>query len=551
VAHDLVGGRQLRLWADELVPGKPPFRVDGGALFVSYFASAEMSAFLALDWSLPHHVLDLYVELRRLKNGIGHAGSLIDAARSFGFTLTTAEEKTSFRERILAGPPFTDEEKAAILRYCEADVILARELLRRLLPEITAEPKGFGQALLRGRYMQAVARMERTGVPVDIGLYTAIRSHWGPLKQRLIAEVDERYGVFLGETFKLDRFQALVDRLRLAWPRTPTGRLSVDEATFRTMARRYPELQELHELRFTLGKLRDFELPVGPDARNRCLLSPFGTKTARNAPSSTRFVFGPATWLRSLIRPGPDKALAYLDWSAEEIAIAAVLSGDKQLLKIVQEGDPYLGFARLAGLAPTDATKDTHGSVRELCKMLFLGVGYGMQEVTLASHLNCGIPEARQLLRLYREIFPRLTAWTEEQGDRAMIYGSISTAFGWRLRVNGTTKPTTLRNFPAQATGAEILRLACCLATERGIAVAAPVHDALLIESDAALLNDTVKATKAAMDEASSTVLGGLAVKVDVKVVRHPQRYSDKRGEALFARVYRLLEEVTGRAPAS
>ena len=62
VAHDLVGDRQLRLWADELVPGKPPFRVDSGALFVAYFASAEISAFLALGWPLPRHVLDLYVD---------------------------------------------------------------------------------------------------------------------------------------------------------------------------------------------------------------------------------------------------------------------------------------------------------------------------------------------------------------------------------------------------------------------------------------------------------------------------------------------------------
>ena len=255
--------------------------------------------------------------------------------------------------------------------------------------------------------------------------------------------------------------------------------------------------------------------------------------------------------MRGLIRPGPGKALAYLDWSAEEIAIAAVLSSDPQLLKVVREGDPYLGFARLAGLAPEDATKDTHPAVRELCKMLFLGVGYGMGEATLASHLNRGIPEARRLLQLYREAFPRFTAWTEDQCDRAMISGSISTVFGWRLQVNGTTKPTTLRNFPAQATGSEILRLACCLATERGIAVAAPIHDALLVESDAALLDDTVKATKAAMDEASRTVLGGLPVKVDVKVVQYPERYSDKRGEALFACVYRLLEEITGRAIAS
>ena len=52
--------------------------------------------------------------------------------------------------------------------HCESDVILTRELLRPLLPKIIDESKGFGQALLRGRYMQAVARMERIGVPIDV-----------------------------------------------------------------------------------------------------------------------------------------------------------------------------------------------------------------------------------------------------------------------------------------------------------------------------------------------------------------------------------------------
>jgi DNA polymerase I len=164
-----------------------------------------------------------------------------------------------------------------------------------------------------------------------------------------------------------------------------------------------------------------------------------------------------------------------------------------------------------------------------------------------AGHLNCAIPEARHLLRLYRETFPRLTAWTEAQCDQAVLSGSVSTLFGWRLLVSGAVKPTTLRNFPIQSAGAELLRLACSFATERGVAVAAPVHDALLIESDVADLDATVATTKAAMDEASRAVLDGLAVKVDVKVFRHPHRYSDKRGEALFARVYRLLGEITGR----
>ena len=34
-----------------------------------------------------------------------------------------------------------------------------------------------------------------------------------------------------------------------------------------------------------------------------------------------------------------------------------------------------------------------------------------------------------------------------------------------------------------QANGAEMLRIACCLGTERGVRICAPVHDAILIEA--------------------------------------------------------------------
>ena len=36
---------------------------------------------------------------------------------------------------------------------------------------------------------------------------------------------------------------------------------------------------------------------------------------------------------------------------------------------------------------------------------------------------------------------------------------------------------------PAQAHGAEMLRLACCLVTERGIQLCCPIHDAVLVEA--------------------------------------------------------------------
>ena len=92
------------------------------------------------------------------------------------------------------------------------------------------------------------------------------------------------------------------------------------------MSKRHPVVQPLHELRKTLGELKLNKLAVGPDGRNRTMLSPFAAKTGRNQPSTTKFVFGPAKWVRGLIKPSEGMALAYCDWSSQEIAIAAALS---------------------------------------------------------------------------------------------------------------------------------------------------------------------------------------------------------------------------------
>jgi hypothetical protein len=93
-----------------------------------------------------------------------------------------------------------------------------------------------------------------------------------------------------------------------------------------------------------LGEMRLTGLGIGPDGCNRCLLSVFQTVTGRNAPSNTQFIFGrragcavslgrslASRWRMSIGRP-------------QEIAIAAALSGDDQLLAAYQTGDIYIAF---------------------------------------------------------------------------------------------------------------------------------------------------------------------------------------------------------------
>jgi hypothetical protein len=58
-------------------------------------------------------------------------------------------------------------------------------------------------------------------------------------------------------------------------------------------------------------------------------------------------------------------------------------------------------------------------------------------------------------------------------------------------------------NFPIQGGCADLMRIAVCLATENGIPVYAPVHDAFLICSPVERIGADVAAMKEAMAEAS------------------------------------------------
>ena len=107
-------------------------------------------------------------------------------------------------------------------------------------------------------------------------------------------------------TFSARRFAECLFREGIPWPRLDSGGLALDDDTFRQMARTWPAVAPLRELRHSLGEMRLFsDLAVGTDGRNRCLLSPFQSITGRNQPSNARFIFGPSCWLRSLIQPEP------------------------------------------------------------------------------------------------------------------------------------------------------------------------------------------------------------------------------------------------------
>jgi hypothetical protein len=545
VARELRSGREWRLWQDDLAAMEtPPFRIDERALFVSYAAPAEFSVFHALGWPAPARVLDLFVEFRALTNGLStpSGAGLLGALVYHGLPAMDAAEKKSMRDLAIRGGPFTTDEQKALLDYCAADVYPIEGLLVRMLPRIDLP-----RALLRGRYAWAVAAMEHRGSPIDVPMFMHLRDRWSEIRAALVGEVDKRYGVFRGTSFSNDKFAAWLIANNIPWPSLDSGQLELKDKVFRSMARAYPAVAELRELRSSLGMMRLFDdLAIGPDNRNRTAIMPFRARTGRNQPSNARFIFGPARWLRSLIKPEPGMAVAYVDYSQQEFGIAAALSGDEAMADAYRSGDPYLAFGKQAGAIPPEGTKATHSGQRALFKACVLAVQYGMGAVSLACRIGQPTDMSKQLLRLHRETYPRFWQWSQAAVDRALLLGRLETVFGWPIHVGASADPMkgpnarSLANFPCQANGAEMLRLACCMLVEAGVGLCAPIHDAVLIETSAASIDAEVGRAREIMAEASRIVLGGFEIGTDATIVRYPDRYVDEAGEAFWNTVTRL-----------
>lgn len=538
VARDLQSGRIIRQWIDVENPGPCPYGTGADDLFLAYYASAEIICILALGWQVPARIIDLCAEFKNLTSGLTlpHGRGQLGALMYFGLESIGAEEKRDMQQLAAGGGPLDAEQRAALLKYCESDV----DGLARLWPAMR-DRIDVPRALIRGRYMAALAAVERNGIPLDAPALAAIREAWPTIRPQLIESVDRDFGVFEGGTFSMAKFEAYLAARGISWPRTTTGRLELRDKTFKARAELHPELQPLRQLRDTLGALSLFDLDVGDDGRNRTILGAFGSKTGRNQPSNTRFIFGPASWVRHLIRPEPGMALAYIDFAQQEFAAAAALSGDPAMLEAYRAADPYLAFARMAGAVPADATKASHPVERERFKVCALAVQYGMGAESLAASLNLPTAYGRDLLGQHRRTFPRFWKWVADVAATAAARRRLVAAFGWQLNVTAETRPTTLQNWPCQAAGAEMLRLAIIAAVERGIRVCAPVHDALLIEAPAAEIEAAAAETSALMTHASRIVLGGEPVRTDVKIIRWPERYAEPRGAVLWQEICRLV----------
>jgi hypothetical protein len=125
--------------------------------------------------------------------------------------------------------------------------------------------------------------------------------------------------------------------------------------------------------------------------------------------------------------------------------------------------------------------------------------------------------------------------------DHAGLDLEVSTPFGWVMQCPPGINPRTVRNFPIQSTGSEILHVACMLAERRNLQIVAPVHDAIMVQAS---IKDAEKASATldrVMRDAAALVLRGYELPTDKQPILPGERYFDDRGKAMWDTVSKLL----------
>ena len=574
VARNVMGGQELRFWADELEAGVP-FDVDHD-LFVAFAADAEWSCFLRLGWRLPAHVIDLRYEYLALRNAVlrgreDRRASLQDALRYYG--LPQVADKAGMRDRAMrdcSSSAYAVEERVALLDYCAEDVRALEQLLPLMLPGFRLD-----EAVWRGRFSCAVAVIERNGVPLNAELVRWISDNCERIRRRAITDLDH-WGFYRCHKAMLEARRQVVRRphecseacelgfdtgaftgwlegLGIELERyRKTGNPVLNRKALEEYKTMYADVAPAISLRNALSDLHANQLAPGPDGRNRVWLAPFGSITGRCQPSNSRYVFGLSRFYRNLILAPPGRAVIYLDFAQQEFLIAAVLSRDDEMFKAYMCGDAYVGIGEAWGLITSTMPESEVAAARKLIKAATLGIQYQMGASKLARYIKRPRWQAAQYLLLHRDVFWKFWRWSDDFVNSAQLNGDAISGANWDL-IGHHEKEPTLRNFPIQTTGGEILRQACCLIVEADIKLCAPVHDALLVECGADEVAETTAHVKQLMIEATRTVLndgrvlqvGDLRgdIRVDAKSYIHPAHFDEGRDAAVWELITKLRQE--------
>ena len=327
------------------------------------------------------------------------------------------DHKDFIRDIIIEGR-MLEENKDKILEYNESDIAHLPKLINAILTEYKELLDGEvselpGEMLVRGNYGARTALMESLGYPIDRESTSNFARSVPAILWEVQNEINGLFpGVFpfrkrsdRGFSWNQNATREWISGLSFAskWDKTETKKHSLSLDAFQRFFKYrhdFPkdclgaQLVRYLILRrnlngFTSGKTKNsFWDYVGTDNRVRPYFGIYGAQSARSQPKATGFLFLKSAWMRALCSPVKGRAICGIDYKSQEFLLAALMSGDANMIKAYRSGDPYLYLAKLAKAVPMDAVKKDYPKERNIFKTVTLALQYGMGANALAIELT-------------------------------------------------------------------------------------------------------------------------------------------------------------------
>lgn len=350
-----------------------------------------------------------------------------------------------------------------ISNYAAIDTAVTWELYAKFRPIVAKNPKlewVYQNVMMPG--ILFLMDMEEVGIPMDADRLRGAEAYLNMEIEKAKEEIysfeavrnfEKDSGVIFNPASVMQLRKVLFDYAGL----TPTGRLTKSGA-ISTDAEVLTELSEEHPLPAALLKMRKLSkirssyivkiLPeLDMDQRIRTnfnltfttsgRLSSSGKFNAQQIPRDDPIIKG-------CIRAPKGYKIVSQDLTTAEMYYAAVLSGDKELMKVFSSGGDF--HSTIAKMVfnlpcPVEDVKKLYGSMRQSAKAISFGILYGSgpakvsESVTKATGEHYPIEQAREDISAYFTRFSKLKRWLNERKQFIETNGYTYSFFGRKRRL--------------------------------------------------------------------------------------------------------------------
>ena len=420
-----------------------------------------------------------------------------------GKWLTDVSETTP-RER--SGWAQADPACQTMVRYAASDV-LDTAALAAALPAVTAAVLGRERAIQR-----ACARVTLRGLRIDRDRVRHLTIQHTAARNSA-AELVRVHGI--ANPGSSQQVAAALGKLGATLPSTPTGKPSAAEDALTPLcgtagpagdlARAVLDYRDHDTVLGTF--LHPYErLAAAGDGRVRPTVYTLGTDTGRMTCVRPNLQQVPREGgIRACITADPGEVLISADFAAVELRVAAALSGDGSLIRMITEGtDLHWAVARQVW-GPDAAKAD-----RYTAKRIVFGRIYGGGVPALARQTGASERLVQAAVDTLDALTPALTAWSRQVRDHVKAGRAQFPAYSGRIIHLPADVPYKAPNYCIQGTARELLADALLRwqDTPWGNATVLPVHDEIIAAVPEA---DAAAATKA-LAECMTSELNGVPI---------------------------------------